>query len=168
MDQRFLGIAGAEQDLQIRTTRFGLLSDFSAVHALGQDHVGEQEVDRISPVDNGKRLRAVGRLYHAIAKASQNGLRNGAHLPLVLDEKYRLAMGSSRRRGGLRLFLRFRRRSEQIESHRGAVPGLAIKRDMAAGLLYESKHHAEAEAGALTHFLGGDEGLEGARCYLRR
>jgi hypothetical protein len=46
--------------------------------------------------------------------------------------------------------------------------GLAVDVDVAARLLHEAEHHAEAEPGALARLLGGEERLEHAGEHLRR
>ena len=51
-------------------------------------------------------------------------------------------------------------RARQVDLDGRAVAFLAVDLDVAAGLLDEAVHHAEAEAGALADLLGGEEGLE--------
>ena len=80
-----------------------------------------------------------------------------------------LPFGSSvaRRRRGARRHLGHDR-ARHIEPHHGAVADLGLDARMAARLLDEAIDHAQSEAGALAHVLGGEERLEGACQHVRR
>ena len=58
--------------------------------------------------------------------------------------------------------------ARQIELDGGAVSGLAVDRDVSAGLLDEAVDLAQSESGALTGRLGGEERVDGARDHVRR
>src|SRR3546814_4283326 len=61
---------------------------------------------------------------------------------------------------------RLRSGTRQIDLDRGSLADLAVQRYVAARLLDEAVHHAEAESAALAHVLGGEEGLEGVAANL--
>jgi len=45
MDDRVFGIARGVENLQLRTHHLRGLGNLSAIHAAGQDHVGQEQVD---------------------------------------------------------------------------------------------------------------------------
>ena len=47
-----------------------------------------------------------------------------------------------------------------------AIAGLAVQPDVAAALLDDAVGHGEAEPGALSQFLGGEEGFEGTGLHF--
>ena len=82
---------------------------------------------------------------------------------IVLDHEHAVAAaacgGFAAGRGGLDGIGR-RRGLRQVDREGRAPAGLARDRDVAVGLLGKAERLAEAEAGALADFLGGEERLE--------
>src|SRR5580658_5413126 len=56
--------------------------------------------------------------------------------------------------------------SRQINMESGAASYFALHHDVSAALLHDAVHGGEAEAGALTFLLGGEERLENSRLGL--
>ena len=120
-------------------------------------------------VDQHQGLFGVGRCNRPIAEPDQLGDHVVPHQRIVLDDQYRL--GSSPHRRGDGRFDRFdvaARGARKIDLDAGAMAILAIDLDVAARLLDESVHHAQAEAGSLANFLGGEERIKHLVEYGRR
>ena len=113
-------------------------------------------------------------LDHAVAARAQAARIERAQALLVLDQQDgalpgqvgpRLRLGRRRlgravrgRGVGLDLLLGMMPRQEDVE--RGALTGLGVDIDEAAGLLDDAVDRRQAEAGALADFLGREERLE--------
>ena len=132
-----------------------------AVHAAGHHDVGEQKIERGSGVDAFEGFGRVRRRYHGITETPEANRHEVPHEIIVLDAQDRLVpavqifitgRGHRRRRtaAGLR----------KIDPERCAVSLLAEHHDVAAGLLDESKHHAQPEPRACPELLGGKERLK--------
>ncbi len=127
----------------------GKLDQLEAVDAARHHDVGEQEVDRRA-LQCGQRFRSAGCLQHAIAQAAQLANDDPAQRLAVLDRQDGFVPAGERAvRAHVRLLFLRHVRAGQIEAEGGADADLAIDADMAARLLHEAEHHAEAEAGAV-------------------
>src|SRR6185437_16412609 len=104
---------------------------------------------------------------HVIAETRERFGDVGANIGVVLDHQDAFV----RSPGGLlrpRLFCRGRvaGKTAQVDLDRRAFADLAVDLQVPAGLLDETIDLAEAEPGAVTGSLGGEERLEGALDYI--
>jgi len=137
------------------------VGELASIHAARKDHVGNQEIDPGEFAREGERLVSVFGGDYGEAELAQHQRGDVADGGLVFDEENDLVarhdggLGGCRRGGGKLITSR-----GKIEAERGAAAGLAVDADLAAGLLHETIHHAEAETGAAADGLGGEEWLE--------
>ena len=137
--------------------------EFDAVHP-GHDDVGKYQVGgKLVLGKDGKRCIGAGDAADRVSEILQ---QLGGELPdvvIVLDHEDAIAAaaggGLAAGRGGF----------DGVDRHRGlrqvdrkgrTLAGLARDLDVAVGLLGKAERLAEAEAGALADFLGGEERLE--------
>ena len=99
MDDGVAGIAGGEENLEVRPPRDGHVGDLPAVHAAGKDDVGEQQGDLRMGLEQGERLLTLGRWF--------------ADMPR--DERPEVVLASP--------YLRARTTAELIAREGGVVPG---------------------------------------------
>ena len=94
--RRALGIAGDEQDFQIRPGFARLIGDLAAVHA-GQADVGDQQIDPLARAQDFQARRAIDGFERPIALLAQHLHDHAAHDRLVLDHQHGLAGGGMSR-----------------------------------------------------------------------
>ena len=150
--------------------------ELDAVHA-GHDDVGKHQIggELVLGKDRQRGIRA----GDAADRVSEILQQLGGELPdvvIVLDHEDAVAAaargGFAAGRGGLDGIGRHRG-LRQIDRERRALAGRAYDLDVAVGLLGKAERLAEAEAGSLADFLGGEERLEDrleqgqARCRCR-
>ncbi len=111
------------------------------------------------------RAVAVGRLQRPIAEHFQHVEYQQAHRRVVLDHQHGFALLRLQRAvrvAGGRIRMRLLLVRRQVQTHFGALAGLAGDLHVAAGLAGETVDHRQAEAGALADGLGSEEGFEDA------
>ena len=145
-----------------------LVSKRTPIHAPGQDHVSEQQIDLLVPVQRCSSAPCPsGSFQNRVAELPQRFGRVGAVTSLfVLNDKDRLALASRHatvlRRRIDNLFLGSDM-AGQVIVDRGTLAELAVDADIAAGLPHKAVDLAQAKAGALARLLGREEGVEDLR-----
>src|SRR5208283_5634329 len=122
------------------------LGKLEARHAAWHRHVGEDERDLRSGHELSHSRRAVLRLDDLVAEAPQPPAEHASQARIVLDDENRVR--SHREIRGLRLGappLPSGVDDREVKSYARALSRFAVDLDVAAGLLDESIHHAEAE-----------------------
>ena len=140
-----------------------MAGEFDAVHTTRHLDVGEQQVDEGNFFEGVEGRFSVRRMVNLEAHAGELGNHHAAHLIVVFDKQDGLAVAwyvAVRVRVRLFFMDNFRRRGRKIQGHRRAASRLAADRHIAAGLIDEAEHHAEAQAAAFADFLGGEKRLE--------
>ena len=133
---------------------------FRALELSGHDDVGKQHIDGYAAFDDGQRVVGVFRFQNAVAEIFQHIDRGRPHFVVVFDHEN--AFGAA---------LRWRRldfdkdvfrlpAARQVDSDGRAAAELAVQFDVAARLLHEAMHHAQAEPRAFSGRLGGEKGLK--------
>ena len=87
MDDGVAGVAGGEQHLQVGPPPQRLVGELPSVHAAGQHHVGEQQLDIRIGVEQPQPARAFMRRDHLIAFVAQHFAREAVDLLVVLDQQ---------------------------------------------------------------------------------
>ena len=137
-----------------------LVGEVDARHA-GHDDVGDEDVERAAELARAAmRLGAVADRDDVVAGPLEEPGGHVADGRLVLDDQDRA--DADRARSPDRGFVDVDRGvdAREVELERGAVPGLGVEPDVAAGLVDDPVDRGQPEAGALALLLGREERLE--------
>ena len=169
MHDRIAGIAGRVENLEIGPAQPRGIDELTPVHAPGQSDIGEQELYFRPPLQHLERRFPVWRLEDLIAQFAQSRGCMGADVIIVLHDQDRFIFAPARNpdRRLLRRRLLVGIQARQINSDRRPLSHFAVNPHMAAGLLYEAIHLAQAETGAMSRVLRREERIEGSRERLR-
>ena len=154
------GVAGHEQAVQAGEQDAQVVGQKSTVH-FGHDHIGHQQLDRAA-VLAGKTdgLGRAGRGQNGVAQTLQHGRGNFEDHWLIFHHQDGFAARCCLIRHFLNRRLGAGAVPRQVDLEGRALAGFTIDIDEPLVLFDDAIDRRQPQAGALTHLLGGEEGLE--------
>jgi hypothetical protein len=87
VDNRIFGVAGGVQHLEPGPALLDLVGELTAVHGTRHDHVGEQQIEAMARIDDGKRLRRIRRIQRDVTERLQLRQHVVADQLVILDDE---------------------------------------------------------------------------------
>ena len=142
---RIFGIAGDEQDFQVRALCAGGVCHLPSVHAPGQAHVCDQEVHTSVGLKDFQPSLAIARLERGVPQTLQDIRHEHPYRRLVVDHQNGLALSRTRREIGFGFsgvgLLRLAQISGEIKTDHRTLAELGVNPRLATGLTGEAVNH---------------------------